>query len=393
MIFSGTGRLSQHVEACGVPVLEPLDYLNGSHCHLRRRSTQSLVLQWIEKGLIGFVHLGTPCTIWSRARHGVKDSPSTRIREETGVELALFSTQVIRTCIKFGVYYALENPGTSKLFQFEPIVTAVANGPRYEINLDMCQFGEPYKKPTKIITSAHWLLPLGKRCNHTSHEGWLKGRVKVLDSSGRAVYVNRTALAGAYPFKLVEQYARLIKHFGSLGTRDDQVVQVAWGAALRSAQNRKAQGHRVSKSKGVTWGPDQQQYPTPALRSRGTWAGNPKKRGRACGKGSSFDDRYREVLKRIRPERLLRVKRIQARTLLLYDDHVQHFLQWVKHRKANLKSESLIDKWMSIFFHALFDMKTVLHRILHPTPSSDGLHCGWFLQNPSGICCLYHGRH
>ena len=85
------------------------------------------------------------------------------------------------------------------------------------------------------------------------------------------------------------------------------------------------------------------------------WAGNPKKRGRACGKGSNLDDRYQEVLKQIRPERLLRIKRIQARTLLLYDDHVQHFLQWVKHRKANLKSESLVDKWMSIFFHALFE--------------------------------------
>ena len=68
-----------------------------------------------------------------------------------------------------------------------------------------------------------------------------------------------------------------------------------------------------------------------------------------------MDDRYQEVLKQIRPERLLRIKRIQARTLLLYDDHVQLFLQWVKHRKANLKSESLVDKWMSIFFHALFE--------------------------------------
>lgn len=183
-----------------------------------------------------------------------------RIKEEIGVELALFSAQVIRTCIKFGVHYALENPRTSKLFQLEPILTAIAGAPHYEVDLDMCQFGEPYKKPTKIITSAHWLNPLGKRCNHASHEVWLKGRVRVVDSKGRAVYVNRTALAGAYPFKLVEQYAQLIKRFASLGTRDDQVVQVAWGSALRSAQNRKAQGYRKPKSKDITWGPDQQQH-------------------------------------------------------------------------------------------------------------------------------------
>ena len=88
---------------------------------------------------------------------------------------------------------------------------------------------------------------------------------------------------------------------------------------------------------------------------RSPWAGNPKKRGRTNIKGSTVDDRYQRVLKGIRPERLLRVKRIQARTLLLYDDHVQHFLEWCRHRKANLKSETLIDKWMSIFFHALFE--------------------------------------
>ena len=72
------------------------------------------MLSWIDRGVIGFVHLGIPCTIWSRARHNVKDSsPATRIKEEVGLELALFSSEVIRRCVALGIPYALENPRSS----------------------------------------------------------------------------------------------------------------------------------------------------------------------------------------------------------------------------------------------------------------------------------------
>lgn len=121
-LFAGSANLTQAVAHKNVPCLEPLEIKNGVHCDLRRRQTQRLIIKWIEKGLIGFVHLGTPCTIWSRARRGVKDSPATFAKEAAGVELALFSAEVIIACDKFQVPYAIENPASSRLFSFIPLV-------------------------------------------------------------------------------------------------------------------------------------------------------------------------------------------------------------------------------------------------------------------------------
>ena len=64
----------------GLPALEPLDIVFGPFADLRRKSTQGFILTIIKQGLIGFVHLGAPCTIWSRARHGVKETHANRIK-------------------------------------------------------------------------------------------------------------------------------------------------------------------------------------------------------------------------------------------------------------------------------------------------------------------------
>lgn len=178
-IFSGGGRLSQSCRVAGAPVLEPLDLLNGPHCDLIRRATQRLVLQWIKSGLIRFVHLGTPCTIWSQARRNVKDSARTRAKECVGVELALFSAEVIHTCIAHGVQFSIENPRFSKLFGFEPLAKAIASGRHFVVDFDMCMYGEPLRKFTRIVTSCKELQQLSIKCCHRRHEVWLKGKVKV----------------------------------------------------------------------------------------------------------------------------------------------------------------------------------------------------------------------
>lgn len=252
-LFSGVGNLTKAVQQLGISCLEPIDYVHGSHCDLRRRSTQELVLSWIDRGFVAFCHLGTPCTIWSRARHNVVDSIATRIREETGIELALFSCEVIRHCIRNNAPYALENPRSSKLFQFEPLVQAVATGPFRFIQFDMCQYGEPYQKRTRIVTSVNWLRALERKCNHKSHEVRLKGKVKTLNKKGHPVYVNRTALAGAYPWSFAVRYAELIKrHLDAKWGTDETGLQ--WSAALRrvaSFSTDKRKRDRVSARRAV----------------------------------------------------------------------------------------------------------------------------------------------
>ncbi len=239
-LFAGTGRLSDAVRSRGIPVLEPIDIAFGSHCDLRRRETQQLILQWIRRGIIGFIHLGTPCTIWSQARHGVKESNATRAKEELGLELALFSCEVIRWCQKLQIPFSLENPRYSKLFQFEPLLRALHSGDCFYVDLDMCQYGEAYRKSTRFATSFGGLKGLARRCNHSRHDVWLKGQVQVQIGSEKPKYVNRTALAGAYPQEICKCFAKLLS-FNHHAEHSDKVEAAAvhFSAALRSVAKRK----------------------------------------------------------------------------------------------------------------------------------------------------------
>lgn len=251
-LFSGKGRLTEAFKKIGAATVHGIDYVNGSDFDLRRRSTQQLILRWIEKGIFGFVHLGTPCTIWSIARKGVKESATSRAKEELGIEMALFSSEVIRACNKHRIPFALENPRTSKLFHFEPLLRALSTGHWEYVDLDMCRYGEDYRKSTRIVTSFHELQKLSRKCCHHSHETWLKGKVRIIDEAGKPVYVNRTALAGAYPHSLCSEYARIVTSKLDLTSQDVPEVQKHWRAEIGRVANWKPRKNRVAfKTNGV----------------------------------------------------------------------------------------------------------------------------------------------
>ena len=98
----------------------------------------------------------------------------------------------------------------------------------------MCQYGEQFQKNTRLVTSVGWLNPLAKKCHHKQHEVWLKGKVKVQQRDRHPIYVSKTALAGAYPWKFACRYAELIKHNVEFRAGNQEEV-LQWGAALRSA--------------------------------------------------------------------------------------------------------------------------------------------------------------
>ena len=71
-IFAGTARLSDEMRRQRRATLQPIDCRFGQHHDLRRRGTQLVILGMIRSGRIRYVHLGTPCTVFSRARHFIK---------------------------------------------------------------------------------------------------------------------------------------------------------------------------------------------------------------------------------------------------------------------------------------------------------------------------------
>ncbi len=60
-------------------------------------------------------------------------------------------------------------------------------------------------------------------------------------------------------------------------------------------------------------------------------------------------------MKSVRPERLLRVKRIKKDTLLQYDTCVCSFRQWAKRHRKALDSDFKVDTAMSCYFNCLFE--------------------------------------
>eukprot|EP00438_Fugacium_kawagutii_P022823 Skav218923 [mRNA] locus=scaffold2031:18320:23007:+ [translate_table: standard] len=208
-IFAGTGRLTAAIKNAGMATLAPIDFLNGSHHDMRRRASQLAVLAFLKAGWVRFVHLGTPCTVFSRARHFIKNHERARERERVGVELGLFSAEVIEVCNRYNIHWSLENPRSSRLFELPFLSGLLHRKGVVRVDVDFCQYGEPYKKPTSIFSTFAALQQLEARCNHVKHSTLLRGSERVL-IDGKWVTQPKTKAAGAYPYKLVERWATIL---------------------------------------------------------------------------------------------------------------------------------------------------------------------------------------
>lgn len=62
--------------------------------NLLNPGVQKFVLSLVSAGLVWWVHLGTPCTAWSKARHNIRNMQ--KAREAVGT---LFTCRIIRECL------------------------------------------------------------------------------------------------------------------------------------------------------------------------------------------------------------------------------------------------------------------------------------------------------
>eukprot|EP00438_Fugacium_kawagutii_P016242 Skav225368 [mRNA] locus=scaffold476:95907:101244:- [translate_table: standard] len=223
-LFAGTARLTECVKKSGMFAWPPFELQNGSCYNLLDVGVQKFIFGLITAGLIWWVHLGTPCTAWSRARRNIKNFTKARAKERAAVASALFTCRVIRECLKRGIIFTLENPRYSRLWEFSPILDLLQDSRVQLVHFDMCQYGEPHRKSTSILTNEDSFTKLHRKCCGGHAHQQLVGTVRVkLD--GKWTYKNRTALAGAYPYKLCDFWAQLAAKiapavsFGKLGWR------------------------------------------------------------------------------------------------------------------------------------------------------------------------------
>ena len=196
-LFAGKGGLSAAIRSLGLRVLPAFDVRYGSIFDLTRKRTQDLVIRLLEEGWIWYVHLGTPCTIWSIARRGIKNFARAAEKERVGCMLALFTARVIRTCQRLGIKWSLENPATSSPFKYPPIEGIISNQDTFDIVLDMCRFGMSYKKPTRVVSDFSPLTRLGRRCRR--------------DHVHTPLHGSKTTAAGEYPPRLCRDWARAVR--------------------------------------------------------------------------------------------------------------------------------------------------------------------------------------
>ena len=209
-VFSGSGHLTDAFCSHGWVIAGSIDIKKNPKHDVTRRAMQQALVNFVLSSSIGFIHFGCPCTAFSIARTGLRDLVKARHKERIACELAFFSIKLIEICLGLGIWWSVENPQSSMIWELPPMRRLMNRSDVFVIDFPMCAYGTAYKKPTRIITNCVELCSLTRTCRHKNHSQKLVGRTSYVDSKGNRHYVNRTELAGAYPQDLAETWASLV---------------------------------------------------------------------------------------------------------------------------------------------------------------------------------------
>ena len=230
-IFSGSESLSRSVEEKGMQVLGSVDIKKGSKFDLTLSRVQNALINFVLLSHVAYIHFGTPCTVFSIARKGLRNLEKARLKERISLELAFLTAKMIELCQARGIHWSIENPMSSMLWELPIIKRLMLRSDIYKVDFPMCAYGEPYKKMTHLVTSYPPLCSLQRHCHHIRHETQLSGKVQITDKEGFRRHVNRTELAGAYPQNLAETWTSLLEpllrpcHVEKINTTTDRPLE------------------------------------------------------------------------------------------------------------------------------------------------------------------------
>ena len=244
-IFAGSGQLTESVRHFFKSGLPPIDICLSSTHDLTRRSTQDVIKKVLVSKGAQYVHLGTPCTVFSRARHNITNHVRARERERVGCELAFFTCEVARLAHSRGIFWSIENPTSSRLWDFPSVQELCGIPGVFFVHFVMCSYGDACKRPTSVLTNCQALKGLESDCVHSRHLHCGAGGNRIESPCDqRANFYNRTARTGAYPPRLCDVWASLISpclHHVSKITGADYGDIEGW---LRQAAGSKASKQR-----------------------------------------------------------------------------------------------------------------------------------------------------
>lgn len=226
-IFAGSARIAQTMCDQGQQVY-PIDICLFSSRDVLQPWLEQKISTWIQQGRITFLWFGMPCTTFSRARKfdGLGPGPLRTLDFLSGLpylnkrdkakvlegnELMHFMLRLLKLCISHHVPFIVENPQTSMLWDMPEMQSfSAAHSPSF-VSLDYCAYGEPWKKPTKLMFSGLDLSSLGIRCNSHNHVCSFTHKRHVPLRGVNDAGIFWTLVAQPYPWALCRAFGTLAR--------------------------------------------------------------------------------------------------------------------------------------------------------------------------------------
>ena len=206
-VFAGKAFLSGAVHQLGLRTGPPIEIDNGECFDIAKPSVQKVLLDWIARRQVWWIHLAIPCTRWSQAR----TSAAPLSADKKAMDLYQATISLISAAGRANIYISIENPWTSKLWQWDPLAKLMHDFGLTRYRTDMCVWGAPFRKVTCFATNFHQLgNSIAKTCSCTIPHIRLQGMLlqPKPGSPGRFQNVWATHFASCYPPDLCRQLAQ-----------------------------------------------------------------------------------------------------------------------------------------------------------------------------------------
>ena len=230
-LYAGCGRLTGAVLDAGVRCGPAIEIDHGPEFDLHHPRVLRQVIRWIRQRRFFCLSFGTPCTFWSVATGRARGKHA-----EQGIQAAKITIRLIRELEKVNGFWVVENPASSALWSWPPMMKQIRRSRAAEVVLHMCAFGACYRKATQLAGTLPGLASLGRTCPGDHYHEQLRGTVKLLEG-GKWVSKWRTTLANPYPPPLCRALAQLVRKAApAVRTVDVRSDLQRWQAALFEAR-------------------------------------------------------------------------------------------------------------------------------------------------------------
>ena len=209
-LFTGRGGVARCLLKLGCPFVVTFEWQRSADEDLLMASNREKILRLIELKAVEVVGSALICASFSRAvtpavrtkryLRGVPWMSATmKVKVMAGNSHSDFARLVIDACIRCAVYYWLENPDSSLLWQQKKMIEFSDPSSPKLLRVDYCRFGTPWRKRTRVATSLPSLAGLRFLCTCSTKHVALRGMHPSLKKPW-------TAVAEPYP----KAFARLM---------------------------------------------------------------------------------------------------------------------------------------------------------------------------------------